>query len=475
MPQGCCSTPCTILSLSDERSFPRSQFLSVASHDSGGQFLRLVCFRFSHQPLVFKSEAFLRQQLKRLENCALWGDSSLAMKSILVSIVAAVLVVGCGPSVSINEAAAFGNIEAVKQHLATDANVNAKDRMGWTPLCEAAINGHKEIAELLLAKGADVNVKDDRGMTPLDWGIKQILQTSHSPAVQQKYTEVADLLRKHGGKTGEELQPPSQLLPIPDNLVVLTFDDGNKSDFANVPKVLKKHGFGATFYVTEGLGFLKNPQNYLSWEQIRQLHEMGYEIGNHTQHHRNVSHLKSEELAASLAHIDKRCAENKITKPVTFCYPGFHNNHASVKVLEKHGFLFARRGVGPEYKDPGKGARGPAYDPKVDDPLLVPTTGYAGPDWKMKDLKWAIDQAEDGKITVLCFHGIPAIEHPWVSTDLKDFEKYMQYLKDEGCTVIAMRDLAKYVNPNHRPHKADPYQPVRKRVAEMKRKAAKKE
>ena len=257
--------------------------------------------------------------------------------------------------------------------------------------------------------------------------------------------------------------------------MVLTFDDGNKSDFANVPKVLKKLGFGATFYVTEGLGFLKNPQNYLSWEQIRQLHEMGYEIGNHTQHHRNVSHLKSEELAASLAHIDKRCAENKITKPVTFCYPGFHNNHASVKVLEKHGFLFARRGVGPEYKDPGKGARGPAYDPQVDDPLLVPTTGYAGPDWKMKDLKWAIDQAEDGKITVLCFHGIPAIEHPWVSTDLKDFEKYMQYLKDEGCTVIAMRDLAKYVNPYHRPHKADPYQPVRKRVAEMKRKAAKKE
>ena len=364
------------------------------------------------------------------------------------------------PEISIHDAARTGNIEAVKQHLADGAEVNAKSSGGRTPLHWAANRGHEEVAELLIAKGAEVNAMDVLlGWTPLDYA----------------EGETSALLRKHGGKTGEELQPPSQLLPIPDNLVVLTFDDGNKSDFANVPKVLKKHGFGATFYVTEGLGFLKNPQNYLSWEQIRQLHEMGYEIGNHTQHHRNVSHLKSEELAASLAHIDKRCAENKITKPVTFCYPGFHNNHASVKVLEKHGFLFARRGVGPEYKDPGKGARGPAYDPKVDDPLLVPTTGYAGPDWKMKDLKWAIDQAEDGKITVLCFHGIPAIEHPWVSTDLKDFEKYMQYLKDEGCTVIAMRDLAKYVNPNHRPHKADPYQPVRKRVAEMKRKAAKKE
>ena len=421
------------------------------------------------------------------------------MKHLLLTTIAAVLLVGCGEApkeISIHDAAAAGDIEAVKQHLAAGTDVNLMDEDGWIPLHYATANDHKELAELLIAKGANVNGKSDEGGTPLHYaaikGHKELAElliangadvnaktladdTPLDWTILNEQPKTTNLLHKHGGKTGEELQSPSQLLPIPDNLVVLTFDDGNKSDFANVPKVLKKHGFGATFYVTEGLGFLKNPQNYLSWEQIRQLHEMGYEIGNHTQHHRNVSYLKSEELAASLAHIDKRCAENKITKPVTFCYPGFHNNHASVKVLEKHGFLFARRGVGPEYKDPGKGARGPAYDPKVDDPLLVPTTGYAGPDWKMKDLKWAIDQAEDGKITVLCFHGIPAIEHPWVSTDLKDFEKYMQYLKDEGCTVIAMRDLAKYVNPNHRPHKADPYQPVRKRVAEMKRKAPKKE
>ena len=427
------------------------------------------------------------------------------MKHLLLTTIAAVVLVGCAttqqpepttakaPDIDIYGAAYSGNIDAVKQHLAAGTDVNAKNEWGGTPLHYATFGGHKEVVELLIAKGADVNAKDGVGETPLHWaakeGNKEVVElliakgadvnakddVGDTPVDWANNKETDDLLRKHGGKTGEELQPPSQLLSIPDKLVVLTFDDGNKSDFANVPKVLKKLGFGATFYVTEGLGFLKNPQNYLSWEQIRQLHEMGYEIGNHTQHHRNVSHLKSEELAASLAHIDKRCAENKITKPVTFCYPGFHNNHASVKVLEKHGFLFARRGVGPEYKDPGKGARGPAYDPKVDDPLLVPTTGYAGPDWKMKDLKWAIDQAKDGKITVLCFHGIPAIEHPWVSTDLEDFEKYMQYLKDEDCTVIAMRDLAKYVNPNHRPHKADPYQPIRKRVAEIKRKPTKKE
>ena len=119
------------------------------------------------------------------------------MKILLTTIAAAVLV-GCGPSVDIHEAAAFGNIEAIKQHLAADADVNAKDRMGWTPLCEAAINGHKEIAELLIANGADVNAKvvsgAAQGKTPLD------------AANETNHPKITDLLRKHGGKTAKELK-----------------------------------------------------------------------------------------------------------------------------------------------------------------------------------------------------------------------------------------------------------------------------
>ena len=54
-----------------------------------------------------------------------------------------------------------------------------------------AANGHKEIVELLISKGADVNAKDLRDATPLDYAV---------------LSETADLLRKHGGKTGEELK-----------------------------------------------------------------------------------------------------------------------------------------------------------------------------------------------------------------------------------------------------------------------------
>jgi len=73
------------------------------------------------------------------------------MKQLLITIVAVVLA-GCGPRISIYEAAKEGNIEAVKQHLAAGTDVNAKqgdvmdaldriDRSRTTPLHEAIWGG----------------------------------------------------------------------------------------------------------------------------------------------------------------------------------------------------------------------------------------------------------------------------------------------------------------------------------------------
>ena len=113
---------------------------------------------------------------------------------LLLTTIAAVVLVGCGPSISIHKAAEEGNIKVVKQHLAAGTDVNTKNEKGMTPLIQAAWGGHNEITKLLIAKGADVNAMDDDGITPLDF------------AIVDKQSETADLLRKHGAKTGEELK-----------------------------------------------------------------------------------------------------------------------------------------------------------------------------------------------------------------------------------------------------------------------------
>jgi ankyrin repeat protein len=119
------------------------------------------------------------------------------MKHLLLTTIAAVLLVGCGPSapdISIQEAAEAGNIQGIKQHIAAGTDVNVKNFYNYTPLHYATNKGHKEIAELLIEEGADVNAKSDGGLTPLD------------TAIFARKTETVDLLRKHGGKTGKELK-----------------------------------------------------------------------------------------------------------------------------------------------------------------------------------------------------------------------------------------------------------------------------
>jgi ankyrin repeat protein len=159
------------------------------------------------------------------------------MKHILITTIVAVLVVGCGESqlpklpafnasdILIHTAAEAGNIEAVKQHLAEGADVNARSVIDDTPLHFAAGEGHKEVVELLIANGADVNAKGGiSGSTPLHFaalfGHKEVVELliakgadvnakddmSGSIPLDLAGGETADLLRKHGGKTSEELK-----------------------------------------------------------------------------------------------------------------------------------------------------------------------------------------------------------------------------------------------------------------------------
>jgi|AP45_3_1055517.scaffolds.fasta_scaffold27932_2 ankyrin repeat protein len=158
------------------------------------------------------------------------------MKHLLLTTIAAVLLVGCAttqspkpptvkaPDISIHEAAKAGDIETVKQHIAAGTDVNAKGVFGWTLLLQAVAGGHKEIVELLIDNGADVNGKTDEGRTPLHWaaysGHKEIAELLIGEGAEMNAKErdgrtplnfaskksIKDLLRKHGGKTGDELK-----------------------------------------------------------------------------------------------------------------------------------------------------------------------------------------------------------------------------------------------------------------------------
>ncbi len=255
--------------------------------------------------------------------------------------------------------------------------------------------------------------------------------------------------------------PPDRLLPIPDKLVVLTFDDSVRSLHANVRPLLKEAGFNATFFITEGFTFLTNKADYMTWQQVAELHRDGFEVGNHTRSHTGVAADSLGRLQGELAHISERCVEQGIPRPVSFAYPGNAIHPGALPILAAHGIRFARRGAQPEFAY--ESGRGIAYDPAHDHPILIPTTGDARPTWTLTHLQAAVAMARDGKVAVLQFHGVPDREHPWVNTPLERFREYVAWLKANGYRGIALRDLARYVDPTDAP--ADPWGVIQRRVA----------
>ena len=151
------------------------------------------------------------------------------MKHLLLTTIAAVVLVGCGVSEKkdIWNAAAAGDTNTIELLVALGQNVNAKTKFMETPLHFAAENGQEEVAEQLIDKGANVNANAKWERTPLHGtaktgqkGIIELLITAGAnvnakdfenktpldEAINYKHNETADLLRKHGGKTGEELK-----------------------------------------------------------------------------------------------------------------------------------------------------------------------------------------------------------------------------------------------------------------------------
>jgi len=236
---------------------------------------------------------------------------------------------------------------------------------------------------------------------------------------------------------------------ISDKTVVLTFDDAVKSQLTVVAPLLEQMGFKATFFITHN--WMEDQANFLSWQEVAELDRRGFEIGNHTWTHSGFETAeKAAKLGEELQMVEEALAKVGVAKPVSFAWPGDNFGPEAVKQLQAHGYKVARRGMQPEVPY-GAVEVGPALDVKKNYPLLIPTAGDAYPNWTLEHFKRVVAEAKKGKIVVLQFHGVPDTAHPWVNTPPEMFRQYMQYLKDNGYRVIAMRDLIPYFDWPHLP------------------------
>ena len=217
-----------------------------------------------------------------------------------------------------------------------------------------------------------------------------------------------------------------RLKPIPDKLIVLTFDDGPASHATVVAPILKSLGFGGTIYVCNFDSFPTRKDWYQTWRQMIAMNADGLEIGNHTRGHggglENFLRMEDELLA------------NGGPKMTTVCWPIYNVVWPICPALTANGYTF------------GRGGHERPYRPTIDHPFDVPSFSVTD-GLSIESFIKKAQMACEGRVVVFCFHGVPDMEHPPVSLEPATFKVMMDYLKKHHYTVIAMRDMAKYVDP----------------------------
>lgn len=146
--------------------------------------------------------------------------------------------------------------------------------------------------------------------------------------------------------------------PVPDKVVVITIDDAYASVFEHAYPALRKRGMPFTVFVATDAIDRRLP-DYMSWDQLRELHAAGVTIANHgTSHDHLVQRRAGEseaawqrriraEVVAGQVRLQAEIGDGVNETPRLFAYPFGEYDLALMKLLEQMGYVAFGQHSGP--------------------------------------------------------------------------------------------------------------------------------
>lgn len=121
-------------------------------------------------------------------------------------------------------------------------------------------------------------------------------------------------------------------------LVMITFDDGHRSNFTDVPAILRDHSFKGVFFLTTAQ--IQTDPACMSWEQAVQLHQDGHTVEAHGHTHRFFNQLNAIELVEELANSRHLIYQHTGAYPTAVSCPGGRTSDQLIKSANQLGYHF---------------------------------------------------------------------------------------------------------------------------------------
>lgn len=165
-----------------------------------------------------------------------------------------------------------------------------------------------------------------------EWGVTRI--------TPKRFRSLICRLKEMGyqGISVQQLFDPAFVLPP--KPVGITFDDGYQKLYENAIPILQEAGFGASIYiVTDYIGKLNAWDvnlggfkfMHLSWPELREIHQAGFEIGSHTKSHLTLNWLNEDAVRHELADSKKILEDGLGDRVFSVSYPFGRYNETVVR------------------------------------------------------------------------------------------------------------------------------------------------
>jgi peptidoglycan/xylan/chitin deacetylase (PgdA/CDA1 family) len=107
---------------------------------------------------------------------------------------------------------------------------------------------------------------------------------------------------------------------LPNQPVMITFDDGYIDAYTNAFPILRLYGFKGTFFVvTQWLD--ENRSDYISWDQANEMLDWGMSIQSHSRRHYDMRDKDHDWLVYEILGSIESIEAHTGVRPRTFCYP----------------------------------------------------------------------------------------------------------------------------------------------------------
>ncbi|MDQ4012381.1 MAG: polysaccharide deacetylase family protein [Thermoproteota archaeon] len=228
-------------------------------------------------------------------------------------------------------------------------------------------------------------------------------------------------------------------------VVILTFDDGYKSQYSNAKPILDKYGFKATFYIV--CNYVGSGDNRMTWEEIKLLKQEGHDIASHTMNHDDLSTLPPEKVQYEVTQ-SKQCLLDQGIEPKSFAYPfnGGSNDPTVISAVAHH-YDLARTATDPlaflgcsdncetsKYSIMGWSHDSEKKNNAYNDQQMFETFV------KVVNSQTKYNTNGVNAIPILIWHKIDNSNEEY-STSTNLFDAELKYLHDNGFTVLTMADL----------------------------------